>query len=196
MAFSITDLFVVGLGLDAAGAVLLAKGLLIDPKTIGKVAGTYWGVNLGETVDRSQNRVDAKYGVGCLLAGFLLQAIGYMLELGGATSPAGGDHALTAVALGVLAVALAFGVYFAFRRRELKRTLVAIALSKEEKDKDEQDDRLQEVWTVARATRLRDLGGAAGWAFEGEIEDRDSDTAIPQPGIWRGVTALLRATAG
>jgi hypothetical protein len=31
---SLTDLFIVGLGLDITGAILLAKGLLISPATL------------------------------------------------------------------------------------------------------------------------------------------------------------------
>jgi hypothetical protein len=164
----VTDLFVVGLGFDMIGAVLLAKGLLINPATIYKVAGTFWGLNVGDAVDRASNRVDAKFGVGCLVGGFLFQAVGYTVALAGADASTGADRAITAVALMALAMAAAYGAYVLLREGELKRTLAAMVASKEEKDDD--GNQIQ-AWTIERAKRLRDFGVAAGWDFDGDEDD-------------------------
>jgi hypothetical protein len=79
---STLDPFVVGLGFDISGAILLARGLLISPELIAKVSATLYGFNAGDVVDRCQNRVDAMFGLGALVAGFGLQIIGYALDLG------------------------------------------------------------------------------------------------------------------
>lgn len=59
MRMTLTDLFVVGLALDIAGAILLAKGLLLDSKAI-RGLGTWGGIGFGATVERCRDRVDAE----------------------------------------------------------------------------------------------------------------------------------------
>lgn len=168
MEFSTIDLFVVGLGFDVTGAILLAKGLLINPATIYKVASTYYGMNVGEAIDRAQNRVDAKFGVGCLVGGFFFQAVGYTAQLAGASSATGAGRAVTALVLMTVAMAASYGMYRWLRRGELRRTLTAMAVSKPEQDEDGNE---LVGWTVERSKRLRDFGVAAGWEYAGDKED-------------------------
>lgn len=68
-------LFVVGLALDLAGAVLLALGLTIRARDIAGL-GTYQGISYGALVDRVRSRVDAEFGLTALGLGFFLQFLG------------------------------------------------------------------------------------------------------------------------
>ena len=111
---SLTDLFLVGLALDVTGAVLLAKGLLISPAMISVVSGTYWGSNKGEAEDRCRNRVDAEFGIGFLAAGFVLQAVGYSLDIGGVPTETGTDLLLAGLAMAAVAAGVAVAAYVAF----------------------------------------------------------------------------------
>lgn len=160
LSFSVTDLFIVGLGLDITGALLLVRGLLLPPATIARLA-TWYGVKTGDTLDRCENRVDAIYGGFALFAGFLLQAVGYVLSLSGAEEGRGSARVLTAVALGLLAVAASLAVYFATRKWILKRTLVSVAKSRE--GSGNLGDEKGPQWTREKVKMLAELGEAAGW---------------------------------
>ena len=104
---TLADLFLVGLVLDIAGAVLLAKGLLLSPRTLSKL-NTFWGVGYGQHRDRVDNRVAGEFGVVYLVLGFILQFVCYSLDIGGVSTAAGGGRLL--VALGMAAAALALTV--------------------------------------------------------------------------------------
>jgi hypothetical protein len=57
--FSLTDLLVVGLALDITGAGLLAVGLLVSPREIAVLSGSYYDFNAADASpsDRSSRSV-------------------------------------------------------------------------------------------------------------------------------------------
>jgi hypothetical protein len=166
--FSVTDLFVVGLGLDITGALLLLRGLVISPAAIARLA-TWGGVETGDTLDRCENRVDAFYGGFSLLTGFSLQAIGYALELSGIQGGAESGRLLAAIVLGLVSVAASLLAYLATKERRLKRTLVAVAKSRE--GSGDLGDEKGPEWTRQKVMMLVKLGEAAGWLREDSDED-------------------------
>jgi hypothetical protein len=117
--WTLADLFLVGLVLDISGAVLLAKGLLLSPRALSKL-NTYWGLEQGQQRDRVDNRVAGEFGVAYLVLGFVLQFVGYSLDIGGVRTKAGGER--LGVALGMATVALVISVcvwrVFSLRRVE------------------------------------------------------------------------------
>src|SRR4051794_26231200 len=104
--WTLADLFLVGLVFDIAGAVLLAKGLLLSPRTLSKL-NTYWGISHGQPRDRIDNRIAGEFGVVYLVLGFALQFVGYSLEIGGTSTKAGGERLMVALAMAAVAVGLA-----------------------------------------------------------------------------------------
>lgn len=122
------DLFVIGLALDITGAALLAKGLLESPKTIRREGGTYVGFNSATIVGLVRDRVDAEFGMAALLLGFTIQALAYVLLLGGVVvnDPGGSSEALAAVAMGLLGAGSVVGLYFLVRRTREKRLLIRV----------------------------------------------------------------------
>jgi hypothetical protein len=168
LSFSLTDLFIVGLGFDITGALLLVRGLLISPATIARL-GTWGGLETGDTLDRCKNRVDALFGGFSLLLGFFLQAVGYTLEIGGAEGATGGNRVGTAILLGLLSVMLSLTAYRASRVKLLKRTLVAVAKSRE--GSGDLGDEKGPQWTRQKVIKLAKLAEAAGWPREDSDED-------------------------
>ena len=152
--FSLTDLFVLGLALDITGAWLLAKGLLVSPRTIAAVSGSYWDFNPGDAINRVENRVDAEFGVVALGVGFLLQAMGYVAILLGADSSSGLAEGLIGLLVGVMAA----GVVLLAHRRDTPRRVrsllppIALAHGAEEEGK----------WTQGRAGMLLACGQRLG----------------------------------
>lgn len=114
--WTLADLFLVGLVFDIAGAVLLAKGLLLSPRMLSKL-NTNWGVAYGQHRDRIDNRVAGEFGVVYLVLGFALQFVGYSLEIGGTSTKAGGERLVVALAMAGVAVGLAVAVWRFFRPR-------------------------------------------------------------------------------
>lgn len=104
---SLTDLFLVGLGLDISGAILLAKGLLLSPRELAML-NTMYGSGEGVHRDRCRNRALGEFGVTYLTAGFILQAVGYALEIGGHPSTTGTSRLLAALVLTAAVVAVAW----------------------------------------------------------------------------------------
>jgi hypothetical protein len=169
VALSLTDLFVIGLALDISGAALLAKGLLLPPRMINVLSGSYWSYNARDAVNRVRDRIDAEFGVAALLAGFGLQAAAYVLVLLGVESPDGTGEAIVAVVLGVLAAGATFGVWRYVRPRRIRALLVRVALAHQGNDTESDEDR--PGWTRKKAAMLLDYGQAAGYAMlpgEGE----------------------------
>jgi hypothetical protein len=78
---SLEDLFVAGIGFDLAGALLLARGLLVDPREFVRRASSAWGVSSVSIGSQANNRIDASFGAAGLVVGFLLQATGYEVTL-------------------------------------------------------------------------------------------------------------------
>lgn len=116
---SLTDLFLVGLAFDICGAVLLAKGLLLSPRMLAKL-NTNWGVGYGQHRDRCENRVAAEFGVGYLILGFILQAIGYALGIGGVDSATGACRLAAGLLMAVGAGAVGWAGWELFRRPRLR----------------------------------------------------------------------------
>jgi hypothetical protein len=165
---SLTDLFMVGLGFDIAGAVLLLRGLLLSPRAIASLH-TWYGIEVGATLERAENRVDGFYGGFGLVAGFFLQAVGYAAELSGAEGATGSGRLLIALLLSAgsaLSVAL---LYFASRETVLKRTLVAVARSRE--GSGDLGDEKGSDWTREKVIILVKLGEAKGWPRLDSDED-------------------------
>lgn len=125
---AVQDLFVVGLGLDIAGAYLVARGLLASNLEIALRAAGYWGSSPPTAVTNAQNKVDGWIGLISLVLGFVLQAVGYFVILSGrADDEVSVGRALAAIGLGVAAILLVLGVWRRIRRPWLKRTLIEAA---------------------------------------------------------------------
>lgn len=124
--FHVTDLFAVGIGFDIAGAYLLARGLLINANGL-YVRFTLAGAGT-RFVDEAKDRVMAVIGLGALVFGFTIQALGYALSL--AVEPPDDKSvtaALLAVGLATLAVLVIVGVERITRHRRLRSLFMAIA---------------------------------------------------------------------
>jgi len=119
--WSITDLFLVGLALNVVGAVILAKGLLVDPVTIYRLTATYVGSNPTAALDRIEARVASEFGLSYLAGGFMFQVVGYGAEVGGVETAVGGCRLLVAIALAVGAAAVAVVAWFAFHDRRVRQ---------------------------------------------------------------------------
>lgn len=98
MQLTITDLFVVDLGVELVGAWLVARGLLLSPSML-KSFGTHAGIGVADVVDRARNRIDARFGISFLMAGFAVQLLGYLLEIDNHRPEQGPDLLLGALAL-------------------------------------------------------------------------------------------------
>ncbi|MBS1886315.1 MAG: hypothetical protein JSU06_03915 [Actinobacteria bacterium] len=87
----------VGLVIEICGAVILANGLFLSPRQVAGMVEQFPGPDLSEAMERCENRADAEIGVRYLVAGFVLQFIGYGAELAGVVQTTGG------IRLGVIA---------------------------------------------------------------------------------------------
>jgi hypothetical protein len=98
---SLADLFLVGLTLDVAGAVLLARGGLISLARMNELSETLFGGGMAPAAEEGhlENRVDAEIGLFYLGLGFGLQVIGYLLDIAGVHSGAGTGRLIVALAL-------------------------------------------------------------------------------------------------
>lgn len=115
---SITDLYLAGIALEITGALILAKGLFLSPREIAGMVGLFPGPDLAEAAERISNRVDAEFGLGYLLLGFVLQAVGYVAELAGVHTATGTCRLLAALALSAAVACLAWlGWHFQKGRR-------------------------------------------------------------------------------
>jgi hypothetical protein len=119
---SLTDLFLVGLGLDISGAILLAKGLLLSPRELAML-NTMYGSGEGVHRDRCRNRALGEFGVSFLTAGFSLQAVGYTLEIGGHPSTTGTNRLLVALAMTGAVVATAWIAWALLNARRVEALL-------------------------------------------------------------------------
>jgi hypothetical protein len=123
--FSLTNLFLVGLALDITGAWLLAKGLLISPASISKISATLLGGNPETARDRCVSRVDAEFGVAYLAGGFLLQAAGYSLEIGGVETESGIGRLVVALTMAVMVALIALAAYALFHTGRVEKMFSA-----------------------------------------------------------------------
>jgi hypothetical protein len=124
----VQDLFAAGIGFDFGGAYLLGRGLIMSPRKLTLISGSYYGSNSYLGVSVAHDRLDAISGVGALLMGFALQLSGYLITL--ATTPTqhrGWIDALAAASLAgaALIVALSLGMFH--RRLRIKPTLIEMS---------------------------------------------------------------------
>lgn len=121
------DLFVVGLGLDLAGAYLVARGVVASPATLMRLVG-FIGSYQYTAAGRARDRLDALAGLVSLALGFALQGVGYVVLLATEIDVrTGAEEAAGAVALALAAIAVAIAAAAVFRRKRLKPTLREMA---------------------------------------------------------------------
>ncbi len=125
--FELTDLFAAGIGLDLAGAYLLALGLLQSPQRIRR-RSTFGGLYPGGLIGDVENRSTARIGLTSLLAGFSLQAVAYVLQLGFGPYP---GHSGSRAVIGAVSAAVPALVVIVFERatrhRRFNRLIVCVA---------------------------------------------------------------------
>jgi hypothetical protein len=78
---AVEDLFLAGAGLGMGGGYLLAKGLLVSPKTIGRMSMTFVGFNPTGMHARLKDRRATRFGIWSLIFGFVLQVVGFFVGL-------------------------------------------------------------------------------------------------------------------
>src|SRR5690606_16572368 len=137
------DLFLVGLALDITGAWLLAKGLLISPAAISNISATLWGGNPETARDRCSSRVDAEFGVAYLGVGFLLQAIGYSLEIAGVQTDTGARRLILAAVLAITVAVIGAGLYGRFHEGRVDR-LFSAAQNEDERRQEAHEKKQEE----------------------------------------------------
>jgi hypothetical protein len=150
---SLTDLFLVGLALDITGAWLLAKGLLISPAAISNISATLWGGNPETARDRCSSRVDAEFGVAYLAGGFLLQAVGYSLEIGGVETDTGATRLVLAIVGAIAVAAISVALYRRFHLGRVEKLFAAAQTADNERR--EAHDRQQEQARCQREQAAR-----------------------------------------
>lgn len=122
---TLSDLFFVGLALDITGGILLAKGLLLSPRELA-LLNTMYGSGEGVHKDRCCNRVYGEFGIAYLTAGFVLQAVGYALQISGHPSETGSDRLLAALAMSGVVITAAWALWALTHERRIG-TLLAQA---------------------------------------------------------------------
>jgi hypothetical protein len=75
------DLFVAGIGCEIAGAWLLSRGLLAGPADLAVRTVQPYPGNPEVTASQIEDRLRGSLGFGCLIAGFVLQAVAYGLTV-------------------------------------------------------------------------------------------------------------------
>lgn len=122
------DIFVVGIGFDIAGAYLLAKGLLLSSEQIHELSSTYVGFSPRQIIGRADDKISSTVGVLGLIAGFVCQLIGYVLNLAlGSTAHPSSLRAAIAICLAGLTVVVVLGGDRIIRPWWRRRLLVDIA---------------------------------------------------------------------
>jgi hypothetical protein len=120
---SYQDVFAFGIGLDIAGAFLLAKGLLLSTRQILSLSTPHYGWSPPEVLARVDDRVSTEIGVSALALGFACQLIGYFVGslFNSSSSPsAGRGGAIVALAfLAIVWVWLTYRIVLPPRRRRL-----------------------------------------------------------------------------
>jgi hypothetical protein len=125
--FSVYDAFTVGVSFDLLGGYLLGRGLLASPAEIRQRAGTMWGSNPAVAIGQILARADATVGLASLGVGFVLQAGGYVILIGGATVEKGSTRAVVSVVLAVLVAAVWWKVLGYIRTEVVRRLVVLVA---------------------------------------------------------------------
>jgi hypothetical protein len=127
--FSYEDIFVAGIGFDFAGAFLLARGLLfLSAPDILNLASSYWGFSPPEIVAHVEEKVSTNIGVAALVVGFLLQLVGYVVDLAlRSASPPSSARAWVAVGVAAVSILITVAVYVLQLRPWRRRLLLDIA---------------------------------------------------------------------
>jgi hypothetical protein len=127
-ALGTNDLFAAGIGFDLAGAYLLAKGLLLEPRLLLETAQMRAEYNVTRIVEGCRDRARGEIGVGALLLGFVLQLFGYLASIENVKHGSGWQAEL--IALGFVAAAVG-GTVLLFAPRAIdrvtRRLLVQVA---------------------------------------------------------------------
>lgn len=127
LCLDVLDPFVVGLGLDIVGAYLVTRGLLASPRSIAYRAASFVQFSGFEAASDAEDGADGEAGMLALMVGFALQAVAYVLTLGGSESGTSSGRAITAVILLFATVTLAWLVSRAYRAWRLRKIAVQIA---------------------------------------------------------------------
>lgn len=117
-----------GLGLDVAGATLLARGALSSTVELAR-SDTWLGVGPGSVVQRARDCVAGTFGLAALICGFAVQGGAYFVELAGKAHSSTGHHlgaALLGLALALGAFAATYVVWQVSRDRLATRLLVRV----------------------------------------------------------------------
>lgn len=121
---SYQDFITFGMGLDIAGAVLIAWGLIRSPADISKLSATFYGGNPFGVKGLVSDRASGEIGLVALLAGFVFQLSGYVLgslSPSPTPSPARSGVMLASAVVAVGIVSIANAVYAPWRRARLEK---------------------------------------------------------------------------
>lgn len=123
-----TDLYTAGLGAEIAGAVLLAKGLLLSPAQLFDRSRSALDFNPKLVIGLCEDRVDGLFGLRGIAAGFLAQLAGYLASL--TTTPAshGAESALVAVACAVASMGLVAIPWSLSRKSAIRNEIKRVGL--------------------------------------------------------------------
>lgn len=81
---------------------------------------TMYGSGEGVHKDRCRNRVLGEFGLSYLTAGFVLQAVGYALQISGHPNETGGDRLLGALVMAAVVVGLACATWALLSARRVE----------------------------------------------------------------------------
>ncbi len=118
--FSASTLAAAGIGFEVAGAFALARGLYRSPKGLARRIAAGGQTLAPFRVAEAENRADAEVGLGCLILGFVVQAVAFALIAQGARASSDAD---TAADIALLSAFVCFGIgYSAARYVRPRRT--------------------------------------------------------------------------
>ena len=162
---AVEDLFLLGLGIDIVAAWVLASGLIMSDEEIVGVSRPYWGPNPELLYVRTLDRLKALVGVALFTIGFVVQGIGYVIDLSSTASDQSSPKQAIAGGLSLaVGLLLAIAAYFVAKRVLLKRRVYNVCrISAEGKEM-----RLLEVPTYDFLAAV----GSHGWR-------RNSDESAP-----------------
>jgi len=123
-----SDVFVVGIGFDIAGAYLLAKGLLMSDRQVLGLARSYYGASPDQVVARVDDRIAGTVGVAALVVGFLFQLAGYVINssIASATTSASIMRGIAAVGIAASAIVVVGIAYLTARPPARRKLLIRL----------------------------------------------------------------------
>jgi len=123
-----SDIFVVGIGLDIAGAVLLAQGLLMSDRQVLGLSRTYLNLSPDQVVARVGDRIAGSVGVVSLVLGFAAQLAGYVISLSTRSNVDSSlPRGLTAVLFALAAILFVRLAYLVIRHSFERHLLIRVA---------------------------------------------------------------------